>query len=54
MADLVSSNSHQGRITNSNLELVALLLQEATFPFVVTNSIWCVPFTGSNNTPTIA
>ena len=32
MADLVSSDNTQGRITNSDLELVALMLQDATFP----------------------
>ena len=36
MADLVSSKNPQGRITNSDLELAALVLQEETFPFVST------------------
>ena len=52
-ADLVSFNNPQGRITNANLKLAALVLQEATFPFVCTSLAWCDPFTGSNNTPTV-
>ena len=54
MADLVSSDNPQGRITNSDIELAALVLQEATFPFVRTNLTWRDPFTGSENTPTVA
>ena len=52
MADLVSTDNPQGRITNSNLELVALLLQEAKFPFVSNNLTWRAPFIESDNTPT--
>ena len=52
MADLVSSNNPQGRIANSDLELAALVFQDAIFPFVRTNPTWWDPFTGSNNTPT--
>ena len=36
-ADLVSFDNPRGRITNSDLELAALVLQEATFPFVSTS-----------------
>ena len=54
MADLVSSDNPQGRMTNSDIELAALVLQEATFPFVRTNLTWRDPFTGSDNTPTVA
>ena len=54
MADLVSSENPQGRITNSDLELTALVLQEATFPFVGTDPTWWAPLTGSDNTPTVA
>ena len=53
MAVLVSSNNPQGRITNSELELAALVLQKATFPFVSTNLTWRAPFTGSDNIPTV-
>ena len=54
MADLVSSNNPQGRIANSDLELAALVFQDAIFPFVRTNPTWWDPFTGSNNSPTVA
>ena len=53
MADLFSTNNPQGRIANSGLELVALVLQEARFTFVSTNPTWRDPFTGSDNTPTV-
>ena len=54
IADLVSSDNTQGRITNSDLELAVLVLQEGTFPFVSTNPTWRAPFTGSENTNTVA
>ena len=53
MADLVCTNNPQGHITNSDLELAALVLQEETFPFVSTKPTWQAPFSRSNNTPTI-
>ena len=37
MADLVSTDNTHGRITNYDLELAALVLQEATFTFVSAN-----------------
>ena len=52
--DLVSPDNPHGRIINSDIELAALVLQEATFPFVSTNLEWWFPFIGSNNTPTVA
>ena len=52
--DLVSFDNPQGRITNSDLELAALFLQEATFPFICPSPAWGAPFTGSDNTPTVA
>ena len=52
--DLVSFDNPQGRITNSDLELAAFFLQEATSPFVCTSPAWRAPFTGSENTPTVA
>ena len=54
MVDLVSSYNPQVRITNSYLELAALLLQEATVTFVRTNPMWQAPFTRSNNKTTVA
>ena len=53
-ADLVSSENTQGQITNSDIELTALVLQEAKFTFVGTNLTWQAPFAGSNNTPPVA
>ena len=53
-ADLVSYDNTQRRIITSDLELAALVLQEATFRFVRTNPTWQAPFTESNNTPTVA
>ena len=52
--DLVSFDNPQGHITNSDLELAALVLQEATFPFICPSPAWRAPFTGSNNNPTVA
>ena len=52
--DLVSFDNPKGRITNSSLELAALVLQETTFPFICTSPAWRAPFTGSDNTPTVA
>ena len=54
MEDLVSTENPHGRITNFDLEFTALVLQEATFPFVSANPVWQVPFTRSVNTPTVA
>ena len=53
-SDLVSFDNQQGRITNSDLELAALVLQEATFPFICPSPAWRAPFTGIDNTPTVA
>ena len=53
-ADLVSFNNPQGRITNANLKLAALVLQEVTFLFVCTSPDWRAPFAGSDNIPTVA
>ena len=54
MADLVSTKNTRGSIINSDLELEALVIQEATFPFVSANPEWRAPFTGSDNMPTVA
>ena len=54
MADLVITDNPRGCITNYDLELAALVLQEATLPFVSTNLAWQVPFSGSDNTLTVA
>ena len=52
--DLVSLTNPGGRITNSDLELVALVLQEATFHLVSLAPAWRAPSTGSDNTPTVS
>ena len=54
MFELVSTGNPHGRITNSDLELAALVIQEDTFPFVSANPEWRAPFTGSDNMPTVA
>ena len=54
-ADFISFANPTGRITNSDLELAALVLHEATFPTVCKSSAcWRAPLTGSDNTPTVA
>ena len=52
--DLISLINPDVHITNSDLELAALVRYEATFPEVCTSSTWRAPLTGSNNTPTVA
>ena len=52
--DLFSFNYPQGHITNSDLELATLVLQEATFPFICPSPAWRALLTGSDNTPTVA
>ena len=54
MTYLVSTDNPHGRMTNLDLELEALVLQEATFTFVIANPEWWDTFTGSDNTPTVA
>ena len=53
-ADLVSLDNPSGHITNSDLELAALVLHEATFTTICNSSAWRAPLTGSDNTPTVA
>ena len=52
--DLVSFRKPHGRITNSDLELAALVLHEAISPLVSHSSAWRAPTTGSDNTPTVS
>ena len=54
MTYLVSTDNPHGWITNSDLELAALVIQEVTFPFVSANPEWQAPFNRSNNTPTVS
>ena len=44
--DLVSFDNPKGQITNSYLELVALVLHKATFSTVCKSSAWRAPLTG--------
>ena len=52
--DLVSWSNPGGRITNSDLELAALILQESVFPLVCSKWHWHAPITGSDSTPTVS
>ena len=52
--DLVSWDNPKGWTTNSDLELTALVIQEATFPLICTNPTWRSQSSGSDNIPTVA
>ena len=54
IAHLVSSANPQGTITNSDLEIAALILQEATLLEEVSKARMAAPRLGSDNTPTIS
>ena len=54
IASLVSSTNPQGMITNSNLKLAALNLQEATLLEAVPKACMAAPRSGSDNTPTVS
>ena len=51
--DLVDTYNTHGSITNYDLELAALVLQDASFTSVRSNPAWRAPFTGIDNTPTV-
>ena len=51
VASLVSPTNPQGTITNSDIELAALVLQEATFLKAVPNASMAALRSGSDNTP---
>ena len=53
-ADIVRWDNPHGRITNSDLELAALVLHKAFFPSVCLAPSWHAPATGSDNTPTVS
>ena len=53
VADLVSLDNSKGWITNSDLELTALVIQEATSPLICTDPAWLAPSLGSDNTLTV-
>ena len=54
MADLLINDNPHGRITNADIELSVLVLQEEKFPFVSAKPEWQAPFTGRDNMPTVA
>ena len=51
---LVRFTNPGGIITNSDLELAALVLHEAVFSSISTSPEWQTPTSGSNNTPEVA
>ena len=54
VSNLVSSTNPQGTITNSDLELAALVLQEATLLKKVPKASMAALRSGSDNTPTVS
>ena len=50
---LVPSTNPHGAITNSNLKLAALVLQEATLLEAIPKACMAAPRSGSDNTPTV-
>ena len=54
VADLVTWENPTGGITNSDLELAVLLLQESCFLLACSRHAWHAPSTGSDNTPTVS
>ena len=53
-ANLVSSKNREGTITNSDLELTALVLHKATLIAEVPDARLAVPHSGFDNTPTVS
>ena len=53
IADLVSSINQEGKITNYNLELAAIVLHEANIQAELPTVFMTVPRSGSDNTPTV-
>ena len=53
VSDLVTWGNPVGGITNSDLELAALVLHESCFPIVCSRPEWHATSTGSDNTPTV-
>ena len=54
MAELVRFEDPKGAITNLDLELAALVLQESGFPGISKALAWRTPTSGSDNTPNVA
>ena len=54
VTSLISLTNPQGTNTNSDLELAALILQEATLLKAVPKANMAAPRSGSDNTPTVS
>ena len=54
VSDLLTWDNLAGGITNSDLELAALVLKDYCFPLVCSRPDWHTPLTGSDNTPTVS
>ena len=54
IANLVSSKNREGMISNSNLELAALVIHEATLLVAVPDARLAAPRPGYDNTPTVS
>ena len=54
IAGIVSSMNKEGTITNSDLEIAALVLHEATLLMAVPEARLAAPRSGSDNTPTVS
>ena len=54
ISNLVSSKKREGTITNSDMELVGLVLYEATLLAAEPDSSLAAPNSGSDNTPTVS
>ena len=52
--ELFSFKKSKGNITNSDLELTALVIQESVLPAIIKAPVWWTPTSGSYNTSTIA
>ena len=54
ISNVVSSTNREGTITNSDLELAALVLHEANLLVAVPEASLAAPRSGSDNTPTVS
>ena len=52
-AKLVIFGSPKGAVTNSNLDMVTLVLQELVFPHIIRDPACLTPTSGSDNPPTV-
>ena len=52
--NLILAINPEGQLTNSNLEITALILHKATLPTAVPEERMAAPRSGSDNTPTVS